>query len=75
MTRGELAAFNEGVKAALGAASTAADAIEKRPGFRHGREGFGSEALKSFAEAGAELLLLPANVSAARKDSPAERAT
>jgi hypothetical protein len=50
-------AFNEGVRAALGAASAAADAIEKRPGFREGREGFATAALRGFAEAGAELLL------------------
>ena len=57
MTRSELAAFNAGVKAALSAASMAADAIEKRAGFREGREGFGSAALRGFAEAGAELLV------------------
>jgi hypothetical protein len=45
------------VRAALGAATIAANALEKRPGFREGREGFGREALKALAEAGTELLL------------------
>jgi hypothetical protein len=59
MTRGELAAFNEGVKAALSVAGRSADAIERRVGFRDGREGFAAAALREFSAAGAELLLTP----------------
>jgi hypothetical protein len=51
MTKGEAAG------ATLGAASIAADAIEKRPGFREGREGFATAALRGFGESGAALLL------------------
>jgi methyl coenzyme M reductase alpha subunit len=57
MTRAEQAAFNEGVKAALGAASMAADAIERLPTFKEGRQGFATAALREFAAAGEQMLL------------------
>jgi hypothetical protein len=56
VTRNEAEAFNAGVRAALGAASIAADALEKRSGFREGREGFATAALRGFGQSGAALL-------------------
>jgi hypothetical protein len=53
----ETAAFNAGVSTALSAARRSADAIEKLPTFKEGRQGFASAALKAFAEAGTALLL------------------
>jgi hypothetical protein len=63
-------AYNQGVRDALAQAAAAADAIEKLPNYREGRQGFASEALRAFSEAGAELLLgQPARAQEASKAS------
>ena len=53
----QVQAYNQGVRDALAQAAAAADAIEKLPNYREGRQGFASEALKAFSEVGTELLL------------------
>jgi hypothetical protein len=49
--------FNAGVRAALALAAASADAIQKLPNYREGRQGFATAALRGFVEAGEELLL------------------
>ena len=50
-------AYNQGVRDALAQAAAAADAIEKLPNYRDGRQGFATAALRGFVEVGTELLL------------------
>jgi hypothetical protein len=57
VTRGEREAFNQGVRVALSVAARTADAIERLPSFKEGRQGFATAALREFAAAGAAMLL------------------
>ena len=48
-SRLEAAAFNAGVRSVIEQATAAADAIERMPGFKEGRQGFATAALRPLA--------------------------